>query len=173
MALNSAVTADGGEIGQAQALQAAGLAPHIDMNPVLLKPSSDTEAKNIIHGKAISNIQAKAYHDYKKVAMQVVLESYQRLSNQYQVVMVEGAGSPAEINLREGDIAEMGFAEAVDCPVIIVADIDKGGVFAHLVGTLALLSPSEQSRVVGFVINKFRGDISLLKSGLDLLETHQ
>jgi adenosylcobyric acid synthase len=161
MALNSAVTADGGEIGQAQALQAqaAGLAPHIDMNPVLLKPSSDTEAKNIIHGKAISNIQAKAYHDYKKVAM--------------QVVMVEGAGSPAEINLREGDIAEMGFAEAVDCPVIIVADIDKGGVFAHLVGTLALLSPSEQSRVVGFVINKFRGDISLLKSGLDLLETHQ
>jgi adenosylcobyric acid synthase len=172
MALNSAVTADGGEIGRAQALQAqaAGVEPHVDMNPVLLKPSSDTGAQVIIHGKAISNMQAQAYHDYKKVAMQAVLDSHQRLSKQYQVIMVEGAGSPAEINLREGDIANMGFAEAVDCPVIIVADIDKGGVFAHLVGTLELLSPSEQNRVVGFVINKFRGDIALLKSGLDWLE---
>ncbi|GAC21545.1 cobyric acid synthase [Paraglaciecola arctica] len=172
MALNSAVTADGGEIGRAQALQAqaAGVEPHVDMNPVLLKPSSDTGAQVIIHGKAISNMQAQAYHDYKKVAMQAVLDSHQRLSEQYQVIMVEGAGSPAEINLREGDIANMGFAEAVDCPVIIVADIDKGGVFAHLVGTLELLSPSEQNRVVGFVINKFRGDIALLQSGLDWLE---
>ena len=172
MALNSAVTADGGEIGRAQALQAqaAGVEPHVDMNPVLLKPSSDTGAQVIIHGKAISNMQAKAYHDYKKVAMQAVLDSHQRLSQQYQVIMVEGAGSPAEINLREGDIANMGFAEAVDCPVIIVADIDKGGVFAHLVGTLELLSTTEQNRVVGFVINKFRGDIALLQSGLDWLE---
>jgi adenosylcobyric acid synthase len=172
MALNSAVTADGGEIGRAQAVQAqaAGIEPHVDMNPVLLKPSSDTGAQVIIHGKAISNMQAQAYHDYKKVAMQAVLDSHQRLSEQYQVIMVEGAGSPAEINLREGDIANMGFAEAVDCPVIIVADIDKGGVFAHLVGTLELLSPSEQNRVVGFVINKFRGDIALLQSGLDWLE---
>jgi adenosylcobyric acid synthase len=172
MALNSAVTADGGEIGRAQALQAlaAGIAPHVDMNPVLLKPSSDTGAQVIIHGKAISNMQAQAYHDYKKVAMQAVLDSHQRLAKQYQVIMVEGAGSPAEINLREGDIANMGFAEAVDCPVIIVADIDKGGVFAHLVGTLDLLSQSEQNRVVGFVINKFRGDIALLQSGLDWLE---
>lgn len=177
MALNSAVTADGGEIGRAQALQAqaAGVAPHVDMNPVLLKPSSDTGAQVIIHGKAISNMQAQAYHDYKKVAMQAVLDSHRRLSKQYQVIMVEGAGSPAEINLREGDIANMGFAEAVDCPVIIVADIDKGGVFAHLVGTLELLSASEQNRVVGFVINKFRGDIALLQSGLDWLEqrTHK
>lgn len=177
MALNSAVTAGGGEIGRAQALQAqaAGVAPHVDMNPVLLKPSSDTGAQVIIHGKAISNMQAQAYHDYKKVAMQAVLDSHQRLSKQYQVIMVEGAGSPAEINLREGDIANMGFAEAVDCPVIIVADIDKGGVFAHLVGTLELLSQSEQARVVGFVINKFRGDIALLQSGLDWLEqrTHK
>lgn len=173
MALNSAVTADGGEIGRAQALQAqaAGIEPQVDMNPVLLKPSSDTGAQVIIHGKAISNMQAQAYHDYKKVAMQAVLDSHQRLSKQYQVIMVEGAGSPAEINLREGDIANMGFAEAVNCPVIIVADIDKGGVFAHLVGTLELLSPSEQNRVVGFVINKFRGDIALLQSGLDWLET--
>jgi adenosylcobyric acid synthase len=172
MALNSAVTAEGGEIGRAQALQAqaAGVEPHVDMNPVLLKPSSDTGAQVIIHGKAISNMQAQAYHDYKKVAMQAVLDSHQRLSKQYQVIMVEGAGSPAEINLREGDIANMGFAEAVDCPVIIVADIDKGGVFAHLVGTLDLLSQSEQDRVVGFVINKFRGDITLLQSGLDWLE---
>jgi adenosylcobyric acid synthase len=172
LALNSAVTADGGEIGRAQALQAqaAGVEPHVDMNPVLLKPSSDTGAQVIIHGKAISNMQAQAYHDYKKVAKQAVLDSHQRLAKQYQVIMVEGAGSPAEINLREGDIANMGFAEAVDCPVIIVADIDKGGVFAHLVGTLDLLSPSEQNRVVGFVINKFRGDIALLQSGLDWLE---
>ncbi|MFT2090347.1 cobyric acid synthase [Paraglaciecola sp. 2405UD69-4] len=174
MALNSAVTADGGEIGRAQALQAqaAGVLPNVDMNPVLLKPSSDTGAQVIIHGKAISNMQAKAYHDYKKVAMQAVLESHERLSNDYQVIMVEGAGSPAEINLREGDIANMGFAEAVDCPVIIVADIDKGGVFAHLVGTLELLSKSEQNRVVGFVINKFRGDIALLQTGLDWLEKY-
>jgi adenosylcobyric acid synthase len=174
MALNSAVTADGGEIGRAQALQAqaAGFSPHVDMNPVLLKPSSNTDAQVIIHGKAISDMQAQAYHDYKKVAMQAVLDSHRRLSKQYQVIMVEGAESSAEINLREGDIANIGFAETVDCPVIIVADIDKGDVFAHLVGTLALLSASEQNRVVGFVINKFRGDIALIQSGLDWLEAH-
>lgn len=172
MALNSAVTADGGEIGRAQAVQAqaAGLAPHTDMNPVLLKPNSDTGAQVIIHGRALSSMDAVAYHDYKKVAMQAVLQSHQRLSGAYPVVMVEGAGSPAEINLRAGDIANMGFAEAVDCPVILIADIDKGGVFAHLVGTLALLSESEQARVQGFVINRFRGDIALLQPGLDWLE---
>ena len=172
MALNSAVTAEGGEIGRAQAVQAqaAGLAPHTDMNPVLLKPNSDTGAQVIIHGRAVANMQAGAYHDYKKVAMAAVLESHQRLAANYAVVMVEGAGSPAEINLRANDIANMGFAEAVDCPVIIIADIDKGGVFAHLVGTLELLSPSEQARVKGFVINRFRGDIALLQPGLDWLE---
>nr|WP_298110974.1 cobyric acid synthase [uncultured Pseudomonas sp.] len=172
MALNSAVTADGGEIGRAQAVQAqaAGLAPHTDMNPVLLKPNSDIGAQVIIHGRALSSMDAVAYHDYKKVAMNAVLESHRRLSAAYPVVMVEGAGSPAEINLRAGDIANMGFAEAVDCPVILIADIDKGGVFAHLVGTLALLSESEQSRVKGFVINRFRGDIALLQPGLDWLE---
>lgn len=172
MALNSAVTADGGEIGRAQAVQAqaCGLAPHTDMNPVLLKPNSDTGAQVIIHGRAISSMEAAAYHGYKKVAMQAVLQSHQRLSATYQVVMVEGAGSPAEINLRAGDIANMGFAEAVDCPVILIADIDRGGVFAHLVGTLELLSESEQARVQGFVINRFRGALSLLQPGLDWLE---
>ncbi|RRV22099.1 cobyric acid synthase [Stutzerimonas nitrititolerans] len=172
MALNSAVTADGGEIGRAQAVQAqaAGLAPHTDMNPVLLKPNSDTGAQVIIHGRAVTQMDASVYHDYKRVAMQAVLESHRRLSERYQVVMVEGAGSPAEINLRTNDIANMGFAEAADCPVILIADIDKGGVFAHLVGTLELLSASEQARVRGFVINRFRGDIGLLQPGLDWLE---
>ena len=172
MALNSAVTSDGGEIGRAQALQAqaAGIAPHTDMNPVLLKPSSDTGAQVIVHGKVRADMNARDYHRYKTSAMEAVLESYQRLRAQYEVVLVEGAGSPAEINLRARDIANMGFAEAVDCPVVLVADIDRGGVFAHLTGTLACLSESEQARVVGFVINRFRGDISLLQPGLDWLE---
>ncbi|SDO14499.1 cobyric acid synthase [Pseudomonas jinjuensis] len=172
MALNSAVTADGGEIGRAQAVQAQAcrLAPHTDMNPVLLKPNSDIGAQVIIHGRAVSSMDAAAYHDYKRVALDAVLESHQRLSAQYEVVMVEGAGSPAEINLRANDIANMGFAEAVDCPVILIADIDRGGVFAHLVGTLELLSESERARVQGFVINRFRGDIGLLQPGLDWLE---
>lgn len=179
MALNSAVTIDGGEIGRAQALQAVAcyLEPHTDFNPILLKPSSDTGAQIIVHGKALTTLEASAFFgpkskDYKAMALGAVLESFERLSAQYQTIVVEGAGSPAEINLREGDIANMGFAEAVDCPVIIIADIDKGGVFAHLVGTLALLSESEQTRVKGFVINRFRGDISLLQSGLDWLEAY-
>lgn len=174
MALNSAVTADGGEIGRAQAVQALAckLAPHTDMNPVLLKPNSDIGAQVIIQGRAIGNQNAATYHDYKRVAMGAVLDSFARLSAAFDAVLVEGAGSPAEINLRANDIANMGFAEAVDCPVILVADIDRGGVFAHLVGTLALLSESEQQRIAGFVINRFRGDISLLQSGLDWLEHH-
>ena len=172
MALNSAVTEDGGEIGRAQALQAiaAGLAPHSDMNPVLLKPSSDTGAQVIVHGKVRADMDARDYHTYKTVAMSAVLESYGRLRAQYQTVIVEGAGSPAEINLRDRDIANMGFAEAVDCPVILVADIDRGGVFAHFVGTLACLSESERHRIIGFVINRFRGDLSLLQPGIDWLE---
>jgi adenosylcobyric acid synthase len=172
MALNSAVTPCGGEIGRGQALQAkaARQALSVDFNPILLKPNSDTGAQVIMHGKALSNMEAGQYQDYKKIAMQAVLESHKRLCNEYQLVVVEGAGSPAEINLRKGDIANMGFAEAADCPVIIIADIDKGGVFAQLVGTLMLLSQSEQDRVVGFVINRFRGDIRLLESGLTWLE---
>ena len=172
MALNSAVTEDGGEIGRAQALQAiaAGLPPHTDMNPVLLKPSSDIGAQVVIHGKVRAEMNARDYHQYKTIAMQAVLESHQRLCAQYDCVIVEGAGSPAEINLRDRDIANMGFAEAVDCPVVLVADIDRGGVFAHIVGTLSCLSDSERARVIGFVINRFRGDISLLEPGLEWLE---
>ncbi|MFZ2265999.1 MAG: cobyric acid synthase [Azonexus sp.] len=172
MALNSAVTVDGGEIGRAQALQAlaCGLPPHTDFNPVLLKPTTDRKAQVIIHGQVVTDFDARDYHEYKPRAMGAVLESWARLTAAYECVVVEGAGSPAEINLRDRDIANMGFAEAVDCPVIIVADIDRGGVFAHLVGTLDLLSPSEQARVKGFVINRFRGDIGLLESGLSWLE---
>ncbi len=172
MALNSAVTADGGEIGRAQALQAvaARVAPHTDFNPVLLKPSSDIGAQVIIHGHPVFNLSARDYHHYKPTAMAAVMESWQRLRAAYEWVLVEGAGSPAEINLRDRDIANMGFAEAADVPVILIADIDRGGVFAHLVGTLELLSPSEQARVKGFVINRFRGDLSLLQPGLDWLE---
>lgn len=172
MALNSAVTVDGGEIGRAQAVQAqaCGLPPHTDFNPVLLKPNSDIGAQVIVHGRAVGNMDARHYHDYKRIAMDAVLTSHRRLVSQYRAVVVEGAGSPAEINLRDRDIANMGYAEAVDCPVVLVADIDRGGVFAHIVGTLALLSPSERARVAGFIINRFRGDIALLQPGLDWLE---
>jgi len=172
MALNSAVTVDGGEIGRAQAVQAqaCGLEPHTDMNPVLLKPNTDRGAQIIVHGQPLANMDAVAYHGYKPVAMPAVLESYRRLARAYDCIVVEGAGSPAEINLRDGDIANMGFAEAIDCPVLLVADIDRGGVFAHLVGTLELLAPSERERVVGFVVNRFRGDKALLDPGLDWLE---
>ncbi len=172
MALNSAVTQDGGEIGRAQAVQAAAcnIEPTVHMNPVLLKPNSDTGAQVILQGKALTNMEATGYHDYKLVAMNTVIDSFERLQQDYESIMIEGAGSPAEINLRANDIANMGFAEKADVPVIIVADIDRGGVFAHLYGTLELLSESEQARVKGFVINRFRGDIALLQSGLDWLE---
>lgn len=172
MALNSAVTVDGGEIGRAQAMQAraARLEPVIDMNPVLIKPSSDIGAQVIIHGKARVTLDARAYQSIKPLAMQAVLESHARLAGAYDVVLTEGAGSPAEVNLRANDVANMGFAEAVDCPVLLIADIDRGGVFAHLVGTLACLSPSERARVKGFVINRFRGDLTLLTPGLEWLE---
>ena len=172
MALNSAVAIDGGEIGRAQALQAqaSGIAPTTDMNPVLLKPNTDLGAQVIVHGRAVGNMHAADYHRYKSIAREAVLASHARLAAQYEMIVAEGAGSAAEINLREGDIANMGFAEAVDCPVILIADIDRGGVFAHLVGTLELLSSSEQARIAGFVINRFRGDLVLLDSGLRWLE---
>ena len=172
MALNSAVTTDHGEIGRAQAVQAqaCGLEPHSDMNPVLLKPNTDVGAQIIVHGKAMAEMDAVTYHNYKPRMMKAVMASYDRLQAAYDAVVIEGAGSPAEINLRDRDIANMGFAEEADCPVVIVADIDRGGVFAHLYGTLTLLSESEQARVKGFIINRFRGDIKLLESGLDWLE---
>ena len=174
MALNSAVGVDGGELARAQALQAqaAGIAPTVDLNPVLLKPSTDQRCQVIIHGKAVGEMGAWAYHEFKRLAREAVLSSYRRLTETYDFILVEGAGSPAEINLRDGDIANMGFAEAIDCPVVLIADIDRGGVFAHLVGTLALLSASERERVRGFVINRFRGERSLLEPGLQWLERH-
>lgn len=172
MALNSAVTVDGGEIGRSQAVQAqaCGVEPHTDMNPILLKPNSHIGSQVIVQGKVLGNMDAVSYHRYKPTAMLAVLDSHARLSRQYDYIVVEGAGSPAEINLREGDIANMGFAEAVDCPVVLVADIERGGVFAHLLGTLELLSQTEQDRIIGLVINRFRGDVRLLQSGIDWLE---
>jgi adenosylcobyric acid synthase len=175
MALNSAVTQDGGEISRATASQAmaARTEPTTDMNPVLLKPSSDTGSQVIIQGKVLSTgtgaMDALAYQAYKQTAKNAVLQSFERLQQQFQAIVVEGAGSPAEVNLRLNDIANMGFAETADVPVVLVADIDRGGVFAQLIGTLLLLSASEQSRVVGFIINKFRGDLRLLQPGLEWL----
>jgi adenosylcobyric acid synthase len=152
MSLNSAVTIDGGEIGRSQAVQAlaCGMEPHTDMNPILLKPNSDKGAQVIIQGHSVGNMEAVEYHAYKKQAMVFALESYHRLAAQYDLIIVEGAGSPAEINLRENDIANMGFATAVGCAVVIVADIDRGGVFAHLTGTLDCLSDDERALVQGF-----------------------
>lgn len=174
MALNSAVTRDGGEIGRAQAVQAqaAGVEPHTDMNPILLKPNSDIGSQVIIAGKAVAEMEARRYHAFKPQAMASVLAAHRRLVARYDVILVEGAGSPAEINLRDHDIANMGFAEAVNCPVVLVGDIDRGGVFAHLTGTLSLLAETERARVTGLIINRFRGDAALLRSGIDWLEAH-
>ncbi|MDX5376478.1 MAG: cobyric acid synthase [Halomonas sp.] len=174
MALNSAVTVDGGEIGRSTALQAlaAGVEPHSDMNPVLLKPESDRGAQVILRGQVHGHMDALDYHAYKRTARESVLAAWQALSARFDVIVAEGAGSPAEINLRANDIANMGFAEMVDCPVVLVGDIDRGGVFAQLVGTLELLSESERSRTHGFIVNRFRGDIALLEPGLDWLSEH-
>lgn len=172
MALNSHVTADGGEIGRAQAFQAlaARVIPTVDMNPVLLKPTGDSLSQVIIQGKVYGMMSAVEYHAFKKEARRFVFESYSRLASSYDVIVIEGAGSPAEVNLRENDIANMGVAELVDSPVLLAGDIDRGGVFASLVGTMELLTAPERERVRGFVINKFRGDLALLKPGLDFLE---
>jgi len=172
MALNSFVTRQGGEMGRAQVVQAeaAGLEPHVDMNPILIKPNTDIGAQVIIQGKVFGNFDADDYRRFKKEALQWVMDSYQRLSSQVQVIVMEGAGSPAEINLREGDLANMGIAEKVDAPVILVGDIDKGGVFASLVGTLELLAEEDRGRIRGLIINKFRGDLNLLTPGLEFLE---
>lgn len=172
MALNSFVTSDGGEIGRAQAFQAeaAGVKPTPDMNPILLKPTSDIGSQVIIHGRVYGNMNALDFHRFKKELMGSVLESYSRLASRYDVVVIEGAGSPTEVNLRDGDIANMGLAELIDTKVILIGDIDRGGVFASLVGTMELLSPSERERVKGFIINKFRGDMELLKPGIGFLE---
>lgn len=171
MALNSAVAADGGEIGRAQAEQAAaaGLEPSTDMNPVLLKPTGERNAQLIVDGRAVGHLDAQAYRADRSRARAAALAAHARLAERFDVVLVEGAGSPAEINLRANDFANMGFAEAVDCPVVLVGDIDRGGVFAQLVGTLALLAPSERARIRALVINRFRGDRALLDDGLEWL----
>ncbi|MHA6266972.1 cobyric acid synthase [Aliiroseovarius sp. CAU 1755] len=167
MSNNAAVTTDGGEIGRAQALQAraCGLDPQVDMNPVLLKPETDTGAQVIVQGKRFATMKARDYGKAKADLMPRVLESYRRLARNHDLILVEGAGSPAEINLRAGDIANMGFAEAADIPVLLAGDIDRGGVIAQLVGTYAVLPPDDRARIKAFLVNKFRGDPSLFTEG--------
>ncbi len=172
MALNSFVTTLGAEIGRAQAFQAeaANIEPTVDMNPILLKPTGDAASQVIVHGKVHSQMSAREYHAFKPRAMEFVLESLARLARDHDLLVIEGAGSPAEINLRDNDIVNMGLAERIDSPVILVGDIDRGGVFASIVGTFELLSASERARVKGIIINKFRGDKTLLDPGLTFLE---
>ena len=172
MSNNAAVTTDGGEIGRAQALQAlaAGLQPHTDMNPVLLKPESETGAQVVVQGKRHSTAKAREYGELKADLLIPVIESYRRLRSSHDLVLVEGAGSPAEVNLREGDIANMGFAQSADVPVVLVGDIDRGGVIAQLVGTRATLDPADAERIKGFIVNKFRGDPALFADGFRIAE---
>ncbi|MNZ31956.1 Cobyric acid synthase [compost metagenome] len=173
MALNSYVTVDGREIGHAQGIQAeaSGLLATTDMNPILIKPTGEMHSQIVVHGKPHSHLSAVKYReDFLPYAKPLVMEALGRLRDSYDIVVMEGAGSPAEINLKHRDIVNMNLAEWADAPVVLVGDIDRGGVFAFLVGTLELLEPSERKRVKGFIINKFRGDISLLKPGLDWLE---
>ena len=174
MSNNAAVTMDGGEIGRAQALQAlaCGILPHTDMNPVLLKPESEVGSQVVVQGRRIATVKAREYAKLKPTLMVSVLESFKRLKSQYDLVIVEGAGSPAEINLRVGDIANMGFAEAANVPVILCGDIDRGGVIAQVVGTQAVMDSEDNGRVVGFMINKFRGDPSLFDDGYEMISDH-
>ena len=171
MSNNAAVTSDGGEIGRAQALQAlaAGVPPHTDMNPVLLKPESETGAQIILRGQRLSTLRARDYAKVKHDLLPATLESFGRLAAEADLVLIEGAGSPAEINLRKGDIANMGFAEAADVPVVLVGDIDRGGVIAQIVGTHTVLPADDRDRIVAFLINKFRGDVSLFDHSPDAL----
>ena len=169
MSNNAAVTADGGEIGRAQALQAraAGLDPVTDMNPVLLKPETETGAQVILQGRRLDHVAARDYGALRDRLMAAVLDSFTRLKAAHDLVIVEGAGSPAEINLRPRDIANMGFARAADVPVVLAGDIDRGGVIAQIVGTQAVLDPADAAMIAGFVINRFRGDVSLFHDGYD------
>ncbi|WP_346884385.1 cobyric acid synthase [Clostridium sp. UBA4395] len=177
MSLNSYITLDGKEMGRAQVLQAyaAGLEPEVYMNPILLKPTTDKNCQIIFNGEVYGYSNAKEYHNLKVKFKDDLKSAFEKLENQFDIIVMEGAGSPAEINLRDNDIVNMGMAELIDAPVLLVGDIDKGGVFASLLGTIMLLSDSEKDRVKGTIINKFRGDISLLKPGVDSLEelTHR
>ncbi|EYD71189.1 cobyric acid synthase [Limimaricola hongkongensis] len=171
MSNNAAVTADGGEIGRAQALQAraAGLAPAIDMNPVLLKPESETGAQVVVQGRRLTTARARDYAALKPTLLPRVLDSFHRLAAAHDIVVIEGAGSPAEVNLRAGDIANMGFAQAAGVPVVLLGDIDRGGVIAQLVGSHAVLDPADARLIRGFAVNKFRGDASLFADGMDFI----
>lgn len=174
MSNNCAVTLDGGEIGRAQALQAlaCGLEPDVSFNPVLLKPGSDHTSQVVVKGKADGHVSALTYRSRRKALRGVVAEALEELRGQFDVVLCEGAGSPAEVNLRESDIANMGLAELADLPVVVAGDIDRGGVLAHFVGTHAILSPEDRARITGFIVNKFRGDVSLLTPGLDVVRKY-
>ncbi|TCK98631.1 adenosylcobyric acid synthase (glutamine-hydrolysing) [Natranaerovirga hydrolytica] len=171
MSLNSFVTQDGKEMGRAQVVQAeaARIEPMVEMNPVLLKPTSDMGSQVILNGKVYNQLKASEYYNNKSKLMKEVIYAFNQLEKAYEIIVIEGAGSPAEINLRKNDIVNMGLAEAIDTPVILIGDIDKGGVFASIYGTYMLLEPSEQKRIKGYIINKFRGDVSLLQPGIEML----
>ena len=172
MALNSFITADGGEMGRAQVVQAeaAGIAPEVRMNPILLKPTTDSGSQVIVNGQVVGNMRAAEYYRRKRDFLPAVTAAYESLAAEYDVIVIEGAGSPAEINLKQDDFVNMGLAKLVDAPVLLIGDIDRGGVFAQLYGTLALLEPDERARVKGTIVNKFRGDRTILEPGLRQLE---
>jgi adenosylcobyric acid synthase len=172
MSNNAAVTVDGGEIGRAQALQAlaAGVEPHTDMNPVLLKPESEIGAQVVVQGKRVATLRAREYAELKPQLLPAVLESFERLKENCDLVLVEGAGSPAEVNLRRNDIANMGFARSADVPVVLIGDVERGGVIAQLIGIETVLEPEDAAMIAGFIINKFRGDPSLFDAGYKLIE---
>ena len=172
MALNSFITADGGEMGRAQVVQAeaAGIPPDVRMNPILLKPTTDVGSQVIVNGRVLGNIRAKDYYKRKMEFVPDIMEAYRSLEEEFDVIVLEGAGSPAEINLKQDDIVNMGMARMADAPVLLVGDIDRGGVFAQLYGTVALLEPDERARIKGTIVNKFRGDVSILEPGIKQLE---
>ena len=172
MALNSFVTKDGLEMGRAQVVQAqaAGMEPDVRMNPILLKPSSDVGSQVIVNGEVRGDMPAKEYFRRKKSLIPDILRAYDSLADEFDIIVIEGAGSPAEINLKADDIVNMGLAKLVNAPVLLAGDIDRGGVFAQLYGTVALLEPDERARICGLIINKFRGDVEILRPGLAMLE---
>ena len=172
MALNSFITKTGAEMGRAQVVQAeaAGIEPDVRMNPILLKPTTDVGSQVIVNGQVQGNMRAMEYYRRKREFIPAVMEAYNSLAQEYDIIVIEGAGSPAEINLKATDIVNMGLAELVDAPVLLVGDIDRGGVFAQLYGTIALLEPQEQQRIKGTIVNKFRGDRAILQPGIDILE---
>lgn len=174
MALNSFITPEGGEMGRAQVVQAeaAGIAPHVDMNPILLKPTSLMGSQVIVHGRVIGNFQAREYYEHKKSLVSAVRESFERLARQYEVVVLEGAGSAVELNLKEHDLVNLAMADMADARCILVGDIDRGGIFAALLGSFMLMAPPEQERIIGFLVNKLRGDPQLFDRGVEIIESH-